>query len=126
MLRLTRVVFSSRRFVRDKSAASPALFPETVYNSPLSHVASVLGINGAAYAVVGDETAWLEALRVGATWLALDQVDGVVVVAAEEIDIISVEAFALSGWFQKNAAFRPSEGAPPCSCNGRILRSPGI
>ena len=105
----------SRRFFEQtirlgQSAASPALFPETVYNSPLSHAAAVLGIDGAAYAIVGDDTAWLEALRIGATWLALDQVDAVVVAAAEELDIISVEAYAMAGWFHSNASFRPSEG----------------
>jgi hypothetical protein len=41
----------------------PGAFPETVFNSPGSHVAAVLGLNGAAYALVGDETAWVAALR---------------------------------------------------------------
>lgn len=106
----------SRRFFEQTirlgpSAASPALFPETVYNSPLSHAASILGIGGAAYAVVGDDTAWAEAVRVGATWLALDEVDAVLVVAAEELDIISVEAYAAAGWLRSGRAFRPAEGA---------------
>ena len=48
----------SRRFFegivkQGRKTASPALFPETVFNSPVSHVASVLGLNGAAYALVG-------------------------------------------------------------------------
>lgn len=106
----------SRRFFEQtirqgQGAASPALFPETVYNSPLSHAASILGIGGAAYAVVGDDTAWAEAIRVGATWLALDEVDAVVVVAAEELDIISVEAYAAAGWLRPGTPFLPSEGA---------------
>ncbi len=106
----------SRRFFEQtirqgQTAASPALFPETVYNSPLSHAASILGIGGAAYAVVGDDTAWVEAIRVAATWLALDEVDAVVVVAAEELDIISAEAYAAAGWLRTGTPFRPSEGA---------------
>jgi hypothetical protein len=106
----------SRRFLEQtirqgQGAASPALFPETVYNSPLSHAASILGVDGAAYAVVGDDTAWVEALRVAATWLALDEVDAVVVVGAEEIDIIAVEAYAAAGWLRAAKPFRPAEGA---------------
>ena len=115
----------SRRFFEQtirsgQAVASPALFPETVYNSPLSHAASILGIDGAAYAVVGDDTAWLEALRVAATWLALDEVDAVVVVAAEELDVISVEAYASARWLRPGAKFRPSEGAAAV-----LLRRPG-
>ena len=115
----------SRRFFEQtirhgQSAASPALFPETVYNSPLSHAASILGIGGAAYAVVGDDTAWLDALRVGATWLALEEVDAVLVVAAEELDIIAVEAYAAAGWLRSGSQFRPSEGAASV-----LLRRPG-
>jgi Beta-ketoacyl synthase, N-terminal domain len=106
----------SRRFFEQtirqgQVAASPALFPETVYNSPLSHTASILGINGAVYAVVGDDTAWAGALRVAATWLALDEVDAVVVVAGEEIDIIPVEAYAAARWLRAAKPFRPAEGA---------------
>ncbi len=106
----------SRRFFEQtirqgQAAASPALFPETVYNSPLSHAASILGIDGAVYAVVGDDTAWAEALRVAATWLALDEVDAVVVVAGEEIDIITVEAYAAARWLRAAKPFRPAEGA---------------
>ena len=105
----------SRRFLEQtirhgQAVASPALFPETVYNSPLSHAASILGIDGAAYAIVGDDSAWVEAIRVAATWLALDEVDAVVVVAAEELDIISVEAYAAARWLRPANAFRPSEG----------------
>ena len=115
----------SRRFFEPtirlgQKVASPALFPETVYNSPLSHAASILGIGGAAYAIVGDDTAWVEAIRVGATWLALDEVDAVVVVAAEELDIISVEAYAAAGWLRSGLPFCPSEGAAAV-----LLRRPG-
>src|SRR5271155_2072294 len=57
----------SRRFFegivkQGQRTASPALFPETVFNSPVSHVATVLGLNGAAYALVGDESAWVSGL----------------------------------------------------------------
>ncbi len=35
-------------------AASPLLFPETVFNAPASHMAAILGITGASYTLVGD------------------------------------------------------------------------
>ena len=38
------------------NAASPLLFPETVYNAPASHLAAHLGIDGASYTLVGDST----------------------------------------------------------------------
>jgi 3-oxoacyl-(acyl-carrier-protein) synthase len=55
--------FYSHVLKKGRRFASPVLFPETVYNSPVSHVASVLQIGGACYTLVGDETAWVEALR---------------------------------------------------------------
>ena len=35
-------------------AASPLLFPETVFNAPASHLAAILGVTGATYTLVGD------------------------------------------------------------------------
>jgi len=75
------------------NAASPLLFPETVYNAPASHLAAVLGINGASYTLVGDQSTGLAALHFGAQLLALEQCDRVVVVGCEEIDWILCEAF---------------------------------
>lgn len=104
----------SRRFYqesmnRGRKFASPALFPETVYNSPVSHIAAILGIQEACYSLIGDESAWVEALRVAQVWLALGKVDTVLVLAGEELDAISVEAFYLSGWTRRGVI--PSEGA---------------
>src|SRR5580658_9679814 len=58
----------SRRFfesivTQGQKTASPALFPETVFNSPVSHIAAVFRLEGAAYALAGDETAWIAALK---------------------------------------------------------------
>lgn len=120
----TGSIVYSRRFFADfsrlgRNLASPALFPETVYNSPASHLAALFGLNGMAYSLAGDETAWLEALRVAKVWLALDQADYVLVVGAEELDAVAVEAYERSGWLKKGSAFRPSEGA------SAILLRPG-
>lgn len=74
------------------NAASPMLFPETVYNAPASHLAAMLGIDGATYTLVGDGTVGLQALRFGAQLLELGDADQVLVVAAEELDWILLEA----------------------------------
>ena len=75
------------------NAASPLLFPETVYNAPASHLAAQLGINGASYTLVGDASVGLAALHFGGELLATEDVDQVVVVGAEEIDWILCDAY---------------------------------
>jgi len=107
----------SRRFfegLATQGTASPALFPETVFNSPVSHVASVLGLNGAAYAIVGDETAWVAALRTAAIWLQSERVRQVLVLGAEEFDPIVLDAYRSARWLRRQSSahgFLASEGA---------------
>ncbi len=72
--------------------ASPLLFPETVYNAPASHLAAMLGVDGATYTLVGDGTVGMQALEFGAQLLAYGDADFVLVVAAEELDWILLEA----------------------------------
>jgi Beta-ketoacyl synthase, N-terminal domain len=91
-------VIYTRRFYEQimkqgANAASPLLFPETVYNAPASHLAAALGIDGATYTLVGDNAAGLCALHLGAQLLTLGECDRVVVVGCEEIDWIVCEAF---------------------------------
>lgn len=74
-------------------AASPMLFPETVYNAPASHLAAELGIDGASYTLVGDASTGLAALKLGEQLLDLGEADHVVVVACEEMDWILCEAY---------------------------------
>jgi 3-oxoacyl-(acyl-carrier-protein) synthase len=74
------------------NAASPLLFPETVYNAPASHLAAMLGLDGPTYTVVGDGTVGLQAVHFGAQLLAAREADFVLVVAAEELDWILLEA----------------------------------
>jgi len=74
------------------NAASPLLFPETVYNAPASHLAAMLGVDGATYTLVGDGTAGLQALEFGAQLIATGDADHALVVAAEELDWILMEA----------------------------------
>jgi len=105
----------SRRFYEQivkqgQRAASPALFPETVFNSPVSHVATVLGLNGAAYALVGDESAWVSALITASVWLKEGRVRQVLVLGAEEFDPLVLAAYRSARWLRRKG-FLTSEGA---------------
>jgi 3-oxoacyl-(acyl-carrier-protein) synthase len=106
----------SRRFFegivkQGQKTASPALFPETVFNSPVSHVAAVLGLNGAAYALVGDETAWVSALITASTWLRQERVKQVLVLGVEEFDPLVLDAYRSARWLGTANGFLASEGA---------------
>jgi 3-oxoacyl-(acyl-carrier-protein) synthase len=117
----------SRRFFegilkQGQKSAMPALFPETVFNSPLSHVAAVLGLNGAAYALVGDETAWISALITASIWLQQERVRQVLVLGVEEFDPLVLDAYRSARWLRRrNSAdgFLTSEGAA-----GLLVRRP--
>jgi 3-oxoacyl-(acyl-carrier-protein) synthase len=91
--------------------ASPALFPETVFNSPGSHVAAALNLNSAAYALVGDETAWIAALKTASIWLRRKRVQQVLVLGAEEFDPLVIDAYRSARWLRPSSPFLPSEGA---------------
>lgn len=105
----------SRRFfegivTQGQKTASPALFPETVFNSPASHLVSVLGLNGAAYALIGDESAWVSAIKTAAIWLKRGRVKQVLVLGAEEFDPVVLDAYASARWLGRKG-FLTSEGA---------------
>lgn len=99
------VIESGQRF------ASPNFFPETVFNSPTSHVAAVLGVTGPAYTVVGDDSAWVTALNIATKWLADGLVAHALVIAAEEFDPMTLDAYATVRWLRRGGAFIPAEGA---------------
>lgn len=112
----TGAMIATRRFYEGviKSGprfASPNIFPETVFNSPTSHVASVLGVPGPCYSVLGDESAWVNAVGVAATWLVNGFVDHALVIGAEEFDPIILDAYAKVRWLRRGSCFTPSEGA---------------
>jgi len=91
-------VIYTRRFYSEivksgAQAASPLLFPETVFNAPASHLAAILGINGASYTVVGDGAVGILALKLAEDLLASDNLDFCLVVGAEEIDPLVCEAY---------------------------------
>src|SRR5215469_5892186 len=91
-------VIYTKRFYREivtsgAQAASPLLFPETVFNAPASHLAAILGVDGASYTVVGDGAVGVLALKLAEDLLASDDLDFCLVVGAEEIDPLVCEAY---------------------------------
>lgn len=92
------VNYSNRFFsevLADPSFASPILFPETVFNAPASHVASFLECDGPVYTLIGDSATWFSALGIAEEWISDGLVDGCLIVCAEEIDWLTLEALGL-------------------------------
>src|SRR4051812_1477152 len=91
-------VVYTKRFYHDivesgAQAASPLLFPETVFNAPASHLAAILGITGASYTLVGDGTVGTLALKMAEDLLLDDTLDYCLVVGAEEADWLLCDAY---------------------------------
>ena len=91
-------VVYTKRFYHDivesgAQAASPLLFPETVFNAPASHLAAILGINGASYTLVGDGAVGTLALKMAEDLMASDALDYCLVVGAEEADWLLCDAY---------------------------------
>ena len=74
-------------------AASPLLFPETVFNAPASHLAAILGITGASYTLVGDGAVGILALKMAEDLMASETLDHCLVVGAEEADWLLCDAY---------------------------------
>jgi 3-oxoacyl-(acyl-carrier-protein) synthase len=102
----------SRRFyeetLRDPATASPLIFPETVFNAPSSHLASLLGATGLNYTLVGDPGTFLQGLALAAEWLSHEDLRGCLVVGAEEIDWLTADAHRL---FARDAILSDGAGA---------------
>jgi 3-oxoacyl-(acyl-carrier-protein) synthase len=91
-------VIYTKRFYRDviemgAQAASPLLFPETVFNAPASHLAAILGITGTTYTVVGDGAVGLLAIRMAEDVMTDESLDYCLVVATEEVDWLLCDAY---------------------------------
>ena len=74
-------------------AASPLLFPETVFNAPASHLAAILGISGASYTLVGDGAVGILALKMAEDLMLNETFDHCLVVGAEESDWLLCDAY---------------------------------
>jgi hypothetical protein len=70
--------------LKDPATASPLLFPETVFAAPASHVAALLGTVTVAHTLVGDPSAFLQAVALGVQWLEENRVDASLIIGAEE------------------------------------------
>ena len=91
-------VIYTKRFYQDvvasgAQAASPLLFPETVFNAPASHLAAILGIAGASYTLVGDGAVGVLAVKMAADLLEDETLDACLVVGAEEADWLLCDAY---------------------------------
>lgn len=103
------VNFSKRFYaevLKEPATASPLVFPETVFNAPASHLAALLGSDAISYTLVGDQGTFLQGLALAAAWLEDERVQSCLVVGAEELDWLTVEALGL---FDRQAV--ASEGA---------------
>ena len=91
-------VIYTKRFYHDivesgAQAASPLLFPETVFNAPASHLAAILGITGASYTLVGDGAVGILALKMAEDLMCNEALDYCLVVGAEEADWLLCDAY---------------------------------
>ncbi len=103
------VNYSNRFFgevLADCSTASPILFPETVFNAPSSHLSAMIGSSAPNDTLIGDSAGFFTGLDLAIEWLERGEVDGCLVVCAEEIDWLSAEGLM---YYSRN--YVPSEGA---------------
>src|ERR1051325_1249378 len=77
---------------KDPATASPLVFPETVFAAPISHIAAVLGHAPVAYTLLGDPGSFLAGLALAAQWLEDYSLDACLVVGAEELNWVLIEA----------------------------------
>ena len=92
------VNYSGRFFdevARDPATASPILFPETVFNAPAGHLAALLGLSGPVTTLVGDAAQFFDGLAMARGWILTGEVDGCLVVGAEEFDPLSAGALGM-------------------------------
>ena len=111
-------VIYTKRFYHDivesgAQAASPLLFPETVFNAPASHLAAILGITGATYTLVGDGAVGTLALKMAEDLMTSDALDYCLVVAAEEADWLLCDAYRKWRLLRSAPPIEPFQ-QPPC------------
>jgi 3-oxoacyl-(acyl-carrier-protein) synthase len=111
-------VVYTKRFYHDivttgAQAASPLLFPETVFNAPASHLAAILGITGTSYTLVGDAAVAILALQMANDLMCNEALDYCLVVAAEEVDWLLCDAY------RKWRLLRPNPPIEPFSASAR-------
>ncbi|MDP9254238.1 MAG: hypothetical protein M3O66_04795, partial [Verrucomicrobiota bacterium] len=110
-------VIYTKRFYHDivasgAQAASPLLFPETVFNAPASHLAAILGITGASYTLVGDGAVGLLAVKMAEDLMQNEGLDYCLVVGAEEVDWLLCDAYRKWRLLRSAAPIEPFHESP--------------
>ncbi len=110
-------VIYTRRFYHEivesgAQAASPLLFPETVFNAPASHLAAILGITGASYTLVGDGAVGVLALKMAEDLMESETLDRCLVVGAEEADWLLCDAYRKWRLLRSTPPIEPFEHPP--------------
>jgi 3-oxoacyl-(acyl-carrier-protein) synthase len=110
-------VIYTKRFYHDivasgAQAASPLLFPETVFNAPASHLAAILGITGASYTLVGDGAVGILALKMAEDLMESEALDRCLVVGAEEADWLLCDAYRKWRLLRSAPPIEPFERPP--------------
>ncbi len=103
------VNYSKRFFgeaLADPALASPILFPETVFNAPSSHISALIGSTAPNDTLIADSTGFFSGIDLAVEWLERGEVDGCLVISAEETDWLSAEGLC---HYSRN--YLPSEGA---------------
>ena len=98
--------------LKNAGTASPLVFPETVYAAPTSHVAALLENVVLAYSLVGDPSAFLQGVALGAQWLEENRVDACLVIGAEETNWIIADAL----WHLDRPAIVAAGAGALCLC----------
>lgn len=111
-------VIYTKRFYRDviemgAQAASPLLFPETVFNAPASHLAAILAVTGTTYTIVGDGAVGLLAIKMAEDVMTDESLDYCLVVGTEEVDWLLCDAYR---------RWRLLRSAPPIEPFGKAKR----
>ena len=103
--------------LKNPATASPLVFPETVYAAPASHVAALLENVVLAYSLVGDPSAFLQGVALGAQWLEENRVDACLVIGAEETNWIIADAL----WHLDRRAIVTAGAGALCLCRDAKL-----
>lgn len=98
--------------LKNPATASPLVFPETVYAAPTSHVAALLENVALADSLVGDPSACLQGVLIGAQWLEENRVDACLVIGAEETNWIIADAL----WHLDRRAIVAAGAGALCLC----------
>jgi hypothetical protein len=105
--------------LKNPATASPLVFPETVYAAPASHIAALLENVVLAYSLVGDPSAFLQGVALGAGWLEENRVDACLVIGAEETNWIMADAL----WHLDRRAIVTAGAGALCLCREAKLSS---